>query len=93
MNNQKTPAAQTIPAPAISSEPASSTPLALEKFTFKSLSRDFLEDAGEIWSYPAHIRTQDILPIAGHTVLTGFLIANDEAIYGCPSWHIRRLRA
>jgi membrane-associated phospholipid phosphatase len=74
-------AALTIPARAVSLAPAPSTPLAPEKFTFRSLSRDFLKDAGEIWSYPAHIRTRDILPIAGLAVLTGSLIENDEAIY------------
>jgi len=76
-----TPAAQTIPAWAVSSALAPSTPPAPEKFTFRSLSRDFLKDAGEIWSYPIHIRTRDILPIAGFAALTGFLIGNDEIIH------------
>jgi hypothetical protein len=75
-----TPAAQTIPAWAVSQAPAPSTPPAPEKFTFRSLTCDFLKDAGEIWSYPVHIRTRDILPIAGLAVLTGLLIANDETI-------------
>lgn len=51
------------------------------EFSFKSISRDFLKDAGQIWSYPVHIRTRDILPIAGLAALTGFLIGNDEAIH------------
>jgi len=51
------------------------------EFSFRSISRDFLKDAGQIWSYPVHIRSRDILPIAGLAVLTGFLIANDEAIH------------
>jgi membrane-associated phospholipid phosphatase len=76
-----TPAAQTIPARAFSQIPAPTTPPAPEKFTFGSLFRDFLKDAGEIWSYPVHIRTRDILPIAGFAVLTGVLINNDEAIF------------
>ena len=46
-----------------------------------SISRDFLKDAGQIWSYPVHIRTRDIMPIAGLAALTGFLIGNDEAIH------------
>jgi membrane-associated phospholipid phosphatase len=46
-----------------------------------SLSRDFLKDAGEIWSYPVHVRTRDVLPIAGIALLTGILIHNDEAIH------------
>jgi len=75
------PDAPTIPAWMISPALAPSPPQASEKFTLRSVSRDFLKDAGEIWSYPAHIKTRDILPIAGLAVLTGVLIANDEAIY------------
>ncbi len=52
-----------------------------EKFTLKGLGRDFLKDAGRIWSYPVRVRTRDILPIAGLAAVTGFLIGNDEAIY------------
>jgi len=51
------------------------------EFSFRSISRDFLKDAGQIWSYPVHIRTRDIMPIAGFAALTGFLIGNDEAIH------------
>jgi membrane-associated phospholipid phosphatase len=51
------------------------------EFSLRSISRDFLKDAGEIWSYPVHLRTRDVLPIAGLATLTGLLIANDEAIY------------
>jgi membrane-associated phospholipid phosphatase len=58
--------------------PAPALPAAREIFTFASLTRDFLKDAGEIWSYPLHIRTGDLLPIAGLAVLTGILIRNDE---------------
>jgi membrane-associated phospholipid phosphatase len=76
-----TPAALRIFAQVVSSAPAPSTPPAPEKFTFRSLSRDFLKDAGEIWSYPIHIQTRDILPIAGFTLLTGFLIASDEVTH------------
>jgi membrane-associated phospholipid phosphatase len=54
---------------------------ASREFSLRSISRDFLKDAGQIWSYPVHIRTRDILPIAGLAALTGFLIGNDEAIY------------
>ncbi|MEN6310620.1 MAG: hypothetical protein ABFD80_03685, partial [Acidobacteriota bacterium] len=52
-----------------------------EEFALKSLGRDFLKDAGRIWSYPVRVRTRDILPIAGLAAVTGFLIGNDEAIY------------
>ncbi|MCX6554846.1 MAG: phosphatase PAP2 family protein [Candidatus Aminicenantes bacterium] len=75
-----TPTAQLIPAPAFCLAPFPSTPVPSEKFTFRSWSHDFLHDAGEIWSYPVHIRTRDILPIAGLAVLTGLLIGNDETI-------------
>jgi hypothetical protein len=51
------------------------------EFSLRSISRDFLKDAGQIWSYPVHIRTRNILPIAGLAALTGFLIGNDEAIH------------
>jgi membrane-associated phospholipid phosphatase len=51
------------------------------EFSFRSISRDFLKDAGQIWSYPVHIRARDILPIATLAAVTGFLIGNDEAIH------------
>lgn len=59
----------------------SAAPPVSGEFSLRSISRDFLKDAGQIWSYPVHIRTHDILPIAGLAALTGFLIGNDEAIY------------
>lgn len=52
-----------------------------EEFALKSFGRDFLKDAGRIWSWPARIRTRDLLPIAGLAALTGFLIGRDESIY------------
>lgn len=76
------PRAPATPAPSAASTPAPPGPPAPEKPTFGTLSRDFLRDAGQIWSYPAHIRTGDILPLAGLAAVTGFLIAEDEAIYG-----------
>ena len=51
-----------------------------ETFTFKSITGDFLKDAGEIWTYPLHIRTQDILPITSVLALTGLLIWQDRPI-------------
>ena len=50
-------------------------------FSLRSISRDFLKDAGQIWSYPVHIQAKDILPIAGLAAATGLLIATDEGIY------------
>jgi len=85
-------AAQPAPSPAVLPTLSLSTPQATgpslpaappgdREFSFRSISRDFLKDAGQIWSYPVHIRTSDILPIAGLATLTGLLIANDEAIH------------
>jgi len=76
----ETPSSPAIPARALSPPPLPSTPPP-EIFTFRSLTRDFLKDAGEIWSYPFHIQTRDILPIAVLAALTGVMINNDEAIY------------
>jgi membrane-associated phospholipid phosphatase len=72
-------------APAISgraffAELSPSVPPEPETFSFGSITGDFLKDAGEIWTYPLHIRTRDILPLASLAVLTGFLIGNDESI-------------
>ena len=50
-------------------------------FSLRSISRDFLKDAGQIWSYPVHIQAKDILPIAGLAAVTGLLIATDEGNY------------
>lgn len=74
------PSAPKISALAGSPECSQSRPTAPDQFTFSSITGDFLKDAGEIWSYPLHIQTRDILPIAGLAVLTGFLIGNDESI-------------
>ena len=79
-----TPAVLPILPPAIpqTSGPSLAAPTAGgSEFSFRTISRDFLKDAGQIWSYPVHIRTRDILPIAGLAALTGFLIGNDEAIH------------
>ncbi len=67
-------------APPATGSSAPTAPARDAEFSLRSISRDFLRDAGQIWSYPAHIRTRDLLPIAGLAALTGFLIANDEAI-------------
>jgi len=50
------------------------------EFTLHNLTQDFLKDAGQIWGYPFHIKTDDILPIIGLAAVTGLVIANDEAI-------------
>jgi membrane-associated phospholipid phosphatase len=80
----ETPAAQPTLLPSTPRASGPSLPAAppgSREFSLRSISRDFLKDAGQIWSYPIHIRTRDILPIAGLAALTGFLIGNDEAIH------------
>jgi membrane-associated phospholipid phosphatase len=69
-----------IPAGAITTAFDPSAPPPPESFTFNSITGDFLKDAGEIWTYPLHIRTHDILPIAGLAAVTGLLIWKDESI-------------
>jgi membrane-associated phospholipid phosphatase len=62
-------------------DPTTSGPAPDIRYSFRSLGRDFLRDAGEIWSYPAHVKSRDLLPIALVAAATGFLIANDEGIH------------
>jgi membrane-associated phospholipid phosphatase len=50
-------------------------------YTFRNVTSDFLKDAGQIWSYPFHIKSGDILPIVGLAALTAFLIPNDRDIH------------
>jgi len=83
--------AGSIPAPAFSlaiSGPRAAqatsvlaAPTVEEKYTVRNLTRDFLKDAGQIWSSPVHIKTRDIVPIVALATVTGILIANDESIY------------
>ena len=40
-----------------------------------------LEDQGKIWSAPFHIKKKDIVKWLASALITGILIANDEAIY------------
>ncbi len=48
---------------------------------FGVFMRDLVKDAGEIWSYPAHIRRRDLLPIFVLAASVAVLIPNDERIY------------
>jgi membrane-associated phospholipid phosphatase len=77
------------PAPAFSlsvgglpAEGATAASPAGKDYSLKSLTHDFLRDAAEIWSYPVHVKSRDLLPIAGVAAVAGFLIAHDEGIYG-----------
>jgi membrane-associated phospholipid phosphatase len=54
---------------------------ARQAYSLKSLTHDFMRDAGEVWSYPVHVKSRDLLPIAGVAAVAGFLIAHDEGIY------------
>jgi membrane-associated phospholipid phosphatase len=80
LSDRYAPAAPVISGLADSQEISPPTPPAPEHFTFKSITGDFLKDAGEIWTYPLHIRTRDILPITSAVVLTGLLIWQDKSI-------------
>jgi len=64
----------------VSTFPAAAPSPTSREFTLHNLTRDFLKDAGQIWSYPFHIRTDDILPIFGIAAVTGVVFVNDEAI-------------
>jgi membrane-associated phospholipid phosphatase len=50
--------------------------------SFKAFSRDFLKDAGQIWSYPVHIKGRDVLPLTLLATTVAILIPNDEKVYG-----------
>lgn len=46
----------------------------------KEAGKDFLSDAGRIWSSPARIRKRDVIPLFVLTGSTALLIAGDESI-------------
>ena len=66
---------------ALPASPAATISRDTGEFSIHNLARDFLKDAGQIWSYPFHIRTDDILPIIGLAAVMGVLIAKDEPIF------------
>ncbi len=51
------------------------------EFSIRNLSRDFLKDAGQIWSYPFHIGSDDVPVIIGLAAATSIVIAYDEPIF------------
>jgi membrane-associated phospholipid phosphatase len=69
------PSAGQIPAPAEKTVLETS-----DRFTLKEAGREFLGDAGRIWSSPARIKTKHIVPLVGLAAATAFLIASDESI-------------
>jgi membrane-associated phospholipid phosphatase len=46
----------------------------------KQAGKDFLSDAGQIWTAPLHIRDKDVFPLIALTAAATFLIAADEPI-------------
>jgi membrane-associated phospholipid phosphatase len=50
------------------------------RLTLKQAGREFLSDAGRIWSSPARIRNKDIIPLVSLAAAAGLLIAADEPI-------------
>ena len=58
-----------------SAAPAGDAPASL-----KAAGREFLSDAGRIWSSPARIRGKDVWPLLGFAAATTLLIASDESI-------------
>ena len=51
-----------------------------DRLTLKEAGREFLSDAGRIWSSPARIKAKSIIPLFGLAAATAFLIASDESI-------------
>jgi hypothetical protein len=47
--------------------------------TLKQAGKEFLHDAGRIWSAPARLRTRDIVPILAVGVVATALISSDES--------------
>lgn len=71
------PAPREDPPAGEGSGPASRTSNPL---TLKRAGREFIGDAGRIWSSPARIRDKNVLPILGVAAAATFLIAADEPI-------------
>ena len=71
------PAGQSSPSPPADETRAAGTAYRL---TLKEAGREFLSDAGRIWSSPARIRGRDVVPLIGLAAATAFLIASDESI-------------
>jgi membrane-associated phospholipid phosphatase len=49
--------------------------------SLKSVGRDFISDAGDIWTYPASIGKRDVLPLLAVALSAALLIPNDLAIH------------
>jgi len=51
-----------------------------DRLTPKEAGREFLRDAGLIWSSPARIRGKDLFPLLGLAAAGAVLIASDESV-------------
>lgn len=70
---------QAEPAAAETAGPAGDS---TDRLTLKQAGKEFLHDAGRIWSAPACLRTKDIAPVLALGVAAAALIATDEATRG-----------
>jgi len=68
--------AQAEPAAAETAGPAGGS---TDRLTLKRAGKEFIHDAGRIWSSPARLRTKDVVPIFALGVAAAALIASDEA--------------
>ncbi len=59
---------------------AAASPGQAEPLVPKQAGREFLSDAGRIWSSPARIKSKDVLPLLGFAAVTTLLIVSDESI-------------
>ncbi len=49
---------------------------------------DWLRDAGEIWTYPLHVKSRDILPLSVLAVTAAILIPSDEGLNSLMTTHV-----
>ncbi|MEN6559689.1 MAG: phosphatase PAP2 family protein [Acidobacteriota bacterium] len=71
--------AQAEPAATETTGPAGNS---TDRLTLKQAGKEFLHDAGRIWSAPARLRTKDIAPVFALGVVAAALVAADEATRG-----------
>jgi membrane-associated phospholipid phosphatase len=57
-------------------------PVTVRNFSFAAAGRDLLSDALQIWTYPFHIKSGDLVPIGLIAVTAAVLIPNDRNFNG-----------
>jgi len=57
-------------------------PITNRNFSFATAGRDFLRDAVQIWTYPFHIKSGDLVPIGLIAATAAALIPNDRSFNG-----------